>query len=62
MIQHQKKDKEEIKKSDDDDRDKRIIKLKNKIEKITKWINENEDKQGTKGNIIKSNITDNVGA
>jgi transposase len=62
MIQHQEKDKEEIKKSDDDDSNKRIKNLKNKIEKITKWINENEDKKGTRGSIIKSNITDNESA
>ena len=62
MSQHKEKDKEDINKSDDDDRNKRIIKLKNKIEKISKWINENEDKQGIKGRIIKSNITDNESA
>ncbi|MDD5774104.1 MAG: transposase, partial [bacterium] len=62
MSQHKEKDKEDINESDDDNRGKRIIKLKNKIEKITKWINENEDKPGAKGNIRKSNITDNESA
>lgn len=62
MSQHKEKDKEESKYLDNDDRNKRINNLKTKIEKITKWINENEDKIGASGNLKKSNITDNDSA
>ncbi|MEW6087674.1 MAG: transposase [bacterium] len=62
MKQHKEKDNEEKKDKDDEDRNKRITNLKSKIEKITKWINENDDKAGVKGNIRKSNITDNESA
>ncbi|MEW5818509.1 MAG: transposase, partial [Spirochaetota bacterium] len=62
MKQHKEKDNEENKDKKNDDRNKRITNLKSKIEKITKWINENDDKAGVKGNIRKSNITDNDSA
>ncbi|MFH1288180.1 MAG: transposase [bacterium] len=63
MEEHKTKDKEENKFDiSEEEKDARIKKLQNKIEKITKWIKENKDKEGSKGNAIKSNITDNESA
>lgn len=41
---------------------KAIDNLRAKKEKIEKWLNENEDRKGTNGKPIKSNITDNDSA
>ena len=41
---------------------KAIDNLRAKKEKIEKWLNENEDRKGTNGKPIKSNITDNESA
>ncbi len=49
-------------KNKEEEKDARIKKLQDKIEKITKWMKENKDKEGAKGNAIKSNITDNESA
>ncbi len=63
LKEHQNKDKEESQVQRNKDENKnRIDKLQKKVEKITKWLNENEDKQGSRGNIKKSNITDNNSA
>ncbi len=43
-------------------RDTQVKKLRDKSEKIKKWLMENEDKTGRSGKIIKSNITDNESA
>ena len=42
--------------------EKAIERLKAKVEKIEGWLSENEDKKGKRGNIKKSNITDNESA
>jgi len=39
--------------------EKRIQSMLKKIDKIETWLNENEDKKGTRDNPIQSNITDN---
>lgn len=63
MEEHKTKDKEENKFDiGEEEKDARIKKLQNKIEKITKWMKENKDKEGSKGTAIKSNITDNESA
>jgi hypothetical protein len=63
MEEHKTKDKEDNKFDiSEEEKDARIKKLQNKIEKITKWMKENKDKEGSKGNAIKSNITDNDSA
>jgi len=41
---------------------KHLNHLKNKVKKIQKWLDNNDDKQGKRGAIIKSNITDNESA
>ena len=42
--------------------EKAIKRLQEKVKKINSWLDENDDKRGTRGNIIKSNITDNESA
>lgn len=42
--------------------EKAIERLKAKVKKIEGWLSENEDKKGKRGNIKKSNITDNESA
>ena len=43
-------------------REKQLTKLRKKSEKIKRFLEENEDKTGTSGKVIKSNITDNESA
>ncbi len=42
--------------------EKTVKNLKEKLKKINSWLSENDDKRGSRGNIIKSNITDNESA
>ena len=41
---------------------KSVERLKNNLKKINTWLQENDDKRGSRGNIITSNITDNESA
>jgi len=42
--------------------EKAVDHFKNKIDKIEKWLDENEDKQGANNNIKKSHVIDNESA
>ena len=42
--------------------EKQIETINRKMAKIEKWLKENEDKRGTRNNVIQSNITDNDSA
>ena len=42
-----------------DYREGHIQSLRNKAEKIRKWLSENDDRRGTTGKVIQSNMTDN---
>lgn len=63
IAQHKQNDKKEeasAKTSTSDNNNaKRIGRLEKKVRKIQEWIDKNEDKTGKRGNIKKSNITDN---
>ena len=45
-----------------EEEEKSLKKLHTKVEKLKKWLSENEDRKGKRGNIKKSNITDNESA
>lgn len=45
-----------------EEEEKSIEKLRSKAAKLKKWLSENEDRPGKRGNIKKSNITDNESA
>ena len=45
-----------------DAEEKQIETINKKVSKIEKWLQENEDKRGTRNNVIQSNITDNDSA
>jgi transposase len=59
--QHKENDTQESN-APDKDNERRIDNLEKKVAKIKKWIAEHEDKIGQRGNIKKSNITDNESA
>jgi len=62
--EHRAADKRAGKKSDSDKqrRDKRIKRLKQKADRIEKFLSENEPKIGSRGKEIQSNVTDNESA
>ena len=41
---------------------KRLNRARKKIEKLEKWLNENEDKVSKRGRVVQSNVTDNESA
>lgn len=55
-------DKDKSGKKDDDDHENRIRKLKQKAEKIDKFLKENEPRKGSSGKEVQSNTTDNESA
>lgn len=61
LDKHQSEDRNENKQMKTDE-NKHIENIREKITKIKQFIKNNEDKQGHKGNIKKSNITDNESA
>jgi len=61
MDKHQTEDQDEAKEMKKDEHH-HIENIQKKITKIKQFIEKHEDKQGSRGNIIKSNITDNESA
>ncbi len=59
---HKEADKNKYNKSQEAKEKESIKKLKARADKIYKWLDENEDKIGTQGKPIKSNIIDNESA
>lgn len=63
MKKHREQDKGETSDKEMVEKEEKAIKnLISKKEKINKWLNENDDKLGTNGKPIQSNITDNESA
>jgi hypothetical protein len=61
--QHRKRDKTEENESEDAQRfSQRLARARAKIEKIDHWLTENDDKSGSRGRIVQSNLTDNESA
>lgn len=61
--QHRKRDKDD---TYNDDKPKkfseRLSRARTKIEKLDRWLRENDDKPGSRGRIVQSNVTDNESA
>lgn len=60
LKKHRSDDKEDSKPLTMDAREKKSIdNMTKKLEKLTRWLKENDDRKGKRGTAIKSNITDN---
>jgi transposase len=61
--QHRKRDKDD---TDNNENAKkfsdRLARARTKIEKLDRWLGENDDKPGSRGRIVQSNVTDNESA
>jgi len=62
LDKHSNKDKSDISEISVKDEKKHIENIRKKINKINRFLAVTEDKKGSRGNIIKSNITDNESA
>jgi hypothetical protein len=59
ITKHKEADKNKYNKSQENKEKESIKKLKTRANKIYKWLDENDEKMGTQGKPIKSNIIDN---
>lgn len=62
LDKHINKDKTDISKIAVNDEKRHVENIRKKIDKIKQFLDVTEDKQGSRGNIIKSNLTDNESA
>jgi len=62
VTKHKEADKNKYNKSQESKEKKSIKKLKARADKIYKWLDTNDEKIGTQGKPIKSNIVDNESA
>jgi transposase len=61
--QHRKRDKDDTDKNEDTKKfSERLARSRSKIEKLDHWLGENDDKPGSRGRIVQSNVTDNESA
>jgi transposase len=61
--QHRKRDKVDADKGEDAKKfSQRLARARKKIEKLDHWLGENDDKPGSRGRIVQSNVTDNESA